>query len=141
MGRNDARQLEHSRSLLLPQTDPDMSTAMQRLKSVSVEHVGCGVGRLVGCLVRGRGVGARVGLEDGAFDGLSVGDLEGLDVGGIVGYKVGDLEGKFVGLAVGDTVGYDVGALVPSHDPTTSQPCLQSELLSNPGSNPYDPQE
>ena len=32
-------------------------------------------------LITGRGVGARFGLEDGAFDGLSVGDLEGLDVG------------------------------------------------------------
>lgn len=56
-----------------------MSIAMQRLKScsVDVEHVGTKAGRVVGRLVRTRGVGS--------FDGPTEGDW----IGGFVGLEVG----------------------------------------------------
>lgn len=72
-----------------------------------MEHDGCGVGRMLGLVVR---------LWVGWLVGGVVGRIEGACVGGFEGYKVGDM--------------------VPEQYPTTSQPSLHRELVDEPGSKP-----
>lgn len=106
----------HSKPMPLLHTDPDMSRAMHRLKSLLlVEHVGLGVGRFV-CII--------VGRNDGLLVSTPVGRVVGGDVGNRVGFNVG----------------LDVGAIVPEHAPTTFHPCVHSDELVEPGSNPYESQ-
>ena len=61
----------------------------------------------------------------------------GLSKGDSDGFTVGDCEGDDEGLIVGDIV----GLIVPVHEPIISHASLYNELVSEPGSNPYVPQE
>ena len=99
-----------TQSLLLLQMDPDMSTAMHKLKFRSFLQVS--VGRS-----DGTGFCSTSGASSSSFINVTVGLLEGLKegfivVGGIVGGVVGGAAGLNVGFIVGLIVGFNVGFIV-----------------------------